>query len=63
MRVKDCVSEPATFVAVILNGYVPPVPAAGVPASVAVPSPLSLNFTPRGSAPVSDKPGVGAPVD
>ena len=56
-------SEPATFVAVILNGYVPPEPAAGVPASVAVPSWLSLNLTPRGSAPFSDKPGVGTPVD
>ena len=36
---------------------------AGVPESAAVPSPLSLNLTPRGSAPVSDKAGVGTPVD
>ena len=28
-------------------------PAAGVPASVAVPSPLSVNVTPEGSVPVS----------
>ena len=64
MRVKDWVaSGPTPFVAVIVNGYVPPVPAAGVPESVAVPFPLSLNLTPRGSAPVSDKPGVGTPVD
>ena len=63
VRAKDWVSEPATFVAVILNGYVPPEPAAGVPARVAVPPPLSLNLTPRGSAPFSDKPGVGTPVD
>ena len=63
VRVKCWMSEPATFVAVIVNGYVPPVPAAGVPASIAVPSPLSLNLTPRGSAPFSDKPGVGTPVD
>ena len=64
MRVKDWVASGLTpFVAVILNGYVPPVPAAGAPASVAVPSWLSLNLTPRGSAPFSDKPGVGAPVD
>jgi hypothetical protein len=31
---------------------VPPVPAAGVPASVPVPSPLSVNDTPAGSAPL-----------
>ena len=30
----------------------PPVPAAGVPARVAVPSPLSVKLTPAGSAPV-----------
>ena len=36
VMVKDWAPEPATFVAVILNGYVPPVPAVGVPASVAV---------------------------
>ena len=51
------------FVAVIVNGYVPPVPAAGVPESVAVPSKLSLNVTPDGSAPVSDKSALGTPVD
>ena len=64
MRVKAWVASGLTpFVAVILTAYVPPVPGAGVPASAAVPSPLSLNVTPRGSAPFSDKPGVGAPVD
>ena len=47
----------------IVNLYVPPVPAAGVPESVAVPFPLSLNVTPDGSVPVSDKLGVGTPVD
>ena len=50
------------FVAVIVNGYVPPVPAAGVPASAAVPSPLSVNVTPVGSAPVSDNVELGYPV-
>ena len=40
----------------------PPVPAAGVPVSAAVPSPLSTNVTPVGSAPVSLKAGVGNPV-
>ena len=37
-------------------------PAAGVPASAAVPSPLSVRLTPLGSAPVSEIDGVGAPV-
>ena len=45
-----------------MNGYAPPVPAAGVPASVAVPSPLSTNVTPVGSAPVSDKTQGGTPL-
>ena len=34
-----------------VSGYTPPVPAAGVPASVAVPLPLSTNVTPAGSVP------------
>jgi hypothetical protein len=50
------------FVAVIVNGYAPPEPAAGVPASVAVPVPLSMNVTPGGSAPVSDNAQLGTPV-
>ena len=37
-------------------------PAAGVPARVAVPSPLSTKVTPVGSAPVSLSAGVGNPV-
>ena len=37
-------------------------PAAGVPASVAVPSPLSTKVTPVGRAPVSLSAGVGNPV-
>ena len=37
-------------------------PAAGVPARVAVPSPLSTKVTPAGSAPVSVSAGVGNPV-
>ena len=37
-------------------------PAAGVPASVAVPSPLSTKVTPAGSAPVSLSAEVGNPV-
>ena len=37
-------------------------PAAGVPASVAVPSPLSMKLTPVGRAPVSESDAVGRPV-
>ena len=63
-RVKVWVASGLTpFVAVIVSGYVPPEPAPGVPASVAVPSLLSLNVTPGGSAPVSDNAHVGTPVD
>ena len=50
------------FDAVIVNGYGPPEPAAGVPASVAVPFLLSVNVTPDGSAPVSDNVELGTPV-
>ena len=44
---------PTPLLAVIVIGYLPPVPAAGVPLSVAVPFPLLTNVTPLGSAPVS----------
>ena len=37
-------------------------PAAGVPASVAVPLPLLVNVTPEGSVPVSTSAAVGKPV-
>jgi protein involved in polysaccharide export with SLBB domain len=47
---------------VIVNGYGPPEPAAGVPVSVAVPFPLSVNVTPVGSAPVSDNVELGTPL-
>ena len=58
VRVKVWVSvKMNAFLAVIVNVYVPPVPEAGVPDNVAVPSLLSLNPTPDGSAPVSDKSG------
>ena len=40
----------------IVNGYGTAEPAAGVPASVAVPSPLSVNVTPGGSAPFLGQP-------
>ena len=39
-------------------------PAAGVPARVAVPSPLSVNVTPDGRVPaVTEKAGLGTPVE
>jgi hypothetical protein len=43
-------------------GYAPPLKAAGVPLSVAVPLPLSVKVTPGGKAPVSVKDGTGEPV-
>ena len=43
------------FAAVIVNEYTSPDPTAGVPANVAVPSPLSTNVTPTGKTP--------APID
>jgi hypothetical protein len=48
--------------AVIVKTYVPPLPEAGVPLSVAVPFPLFTNVTPLGSVPVSDSVGAGDPV-
>ena len=60
VRVKFWVASGVTpFVAVMVNLYVPPV--VGVPASVAVPFPLSVNVTPVGSVPVSDKAARWAP--
>ena len=53
---------PTPLLAVKVSAYVPPVPDAGVPPSVPVPFPLSLNVTPLGSAPVSLSEGVGLPV-
>src|SRR5262249_6054828 len=41
---------------------VPPLPAAGLPLSFAVPSPLSTNVTPDGKLPLSVSVGVGNPV-
>ena len=54
VRTKLCVAVPAELLAVIVSVYVPWLPAAGVPARVAVPSPLSVNVTPDGSAGLPD---------
>ena len=63
VRVKLWVASGMTsFVALIVNGYVPPVFAAGVPASVAVPFLLSVNVTPDGSVSGAGKMHVGYPV-
>src|SRR5271169_3935767 len=63
VSVKDCVAFGLTpLLAVMVIGYVPPVPAAGVPAREAVPFPLSLKLTPEGSVPLSASPGAGLPV-
>ena len=40
---------PTPLLAVRVSKYVPPLPDVGVPLSVAVPFPLSLNVTPVGS--------------
>jgi hypothetical protein len=63
VSVKLCVAAvPTPLLAVIVSGYVPPVPVAGVPPSVAVPFPLFVNVTPLGNVPVSLSVGVGLPV-
>jgi hypothetical protein len=50
------------LLAVKVRGYVPLVPAAGVPLSVPVPLALAANVTPLGSAPDSVREGAGVPV-
>ena len=63
VRVKLCVAGVGPpLSAVNVSAYVPPVPAAGVPASVAVPSPLSVKVTSAGSAPVDVIAGAGLPT-
>jgi len=62
-NVKLCVALGETpLLAVRVREYVPPVPAAGVPPSVAVPFPLFVKVTPLGRAPDSLSAGVGNPV-
>jgi hypothetical protein len=54
VKVKDCVaSGPVALWAVMVNEYVPPVPTAGVPAKLPVPSVLSTKLIPPGNPPVS----------
>src|SRR5207245_1028663 len=60
VRVKLWVAlAPTPLAAVKVMGYVPAVPAAGVPLRTPVPA---LNVTPPGNVPVSLKVGAGKPV-
>ena len=61
-RVKLWVAGLPAPVAVMVIGYEAADPLAGVPASVAVPSWLSVKVTPVGREPVSDSAGTGVPV-
>src|SRR4051794_29924975 len=64
VRVNNWVASGAMpLAAVMVNVKVPPVPAAGMPARVAVPLPLSVSVTPVGSAPVLVRLAVGKPED
>jgi hypothetical protein len=63
VSIKGCVAVPAELLAVKVIGYVPPVPAGGVPLSVAVPLLLAVNVRPgNGQGEAQPKPGVGVPV-
>jgi hypothetical protein len=62
VNVKLWVTLPTLLAAVIWIGKLPPLPAAAVPAIVALPLPLSVNVMPAGSAPVSVSAAAGAPV-
>ena len=56
-------AQPTPLSAVMMIGYVPPLPLVGVPPRVAVPSPLSVRVTPPGSVPLSEIAAVGFPAD
>ena len=63
VNVKLWVASGATpLAAASISAYVPAMPAAGMPASVAVPLRLSTKVTPEGSAPLSESAGAGIPV-
>jgi hypothetical protein len=63
VSVKACVAfVPTPLAAVIVSGYVPPVAAPGVPASVAVPLPLFVNVTPAGKHAALESVALGNPV-
>jgi hypothetical protein len=63
VRVKFCVaSGDAELCALKTMLYVPSLPAAGIPARVPVPFPLSTNDTPVGRDPVLVNDGAGEPA-
>lgn len=64
MSVKLCAAgTPTPLLAVIVRGNTPVAPSGGVPASVAVPFPLSVNVTPVGRVPeIIVKDGNGTPL-
>lgn len=63
MRTNAWLAVPALFVAVKVSGYVPPVPLAGVPDSVAVPADGASKVMPVGSDPAIVMVGAGEPDD
>jgi hypothetical protein len=62
VSLKLWVVDPPELAAVMVIVYVPPVPALGVPAIVAVPSPLLVKVSPAGRLPVSERLATGDPV-
>jgi hypothetical protein len=63
VRVKICVaSDPTPLCAVIVSTSTSSVPDKEVPASVAVPFPLSIKVIPAGNIPVSLNDGAGNPI-
>ena len=58
--VSACSTLPASFEAVTTRSATPA--AVGVPASVAVPSPWSVNVSPGGTTPLTVSSGTGSPV-
>jgi hypothetical protein len=62
VMVNACVASGFTpLAAVMVRRKFPRLPSAGVPLTVAVPSPLSRKVTPPGSAPLALRLGVGKP--
>ena len=63
VSVNDWLASGLTpFVALMVSGYVPPVPAAGVPDRVAVPLAWATKVTPAGRDPVLETVAAGLPV-
>jgi hypothetical protein len=62
VRTKVWVTVCWLFLALMVSVYTPLADPVGVPAIVAVPSPLSVKVTPGGKPPVLVRVGVGLPV-